>query len=213
MTSSSFREMPWYLQVLMFFGLAVVVVAAGEWLPISPVKSARSQLATLNQQDQTLMQQVNSLEVYRRRFAEFRAETDAMQKQLETLQAIVPADKDQDEFLRMVQGAAISSGIEIRKMDSGNVVPRDYHYEMPFSVELDGPYYGVLDFFGRLSRLSRVINVGDVAFSGLGPSDKTKIPERPGTTVKATLTLVTFFTKNDDATPAPGKAVPAPVKR
>jgi Tfp pilus assembly protein PilO len=209
---TSFREMPWYLQVLIFFGLAVVIVAAGEWLPISPVKTAREQLVTLNQQEQTLTQQVNSLEVYRRRFSEFRAETDAMQKQLETLKAIVPADKDLDEFLRMVQGAAASSGIEIRKMVSGNIVPRDYHYEMPFSVELDGPYYGVLDFFGRLSRLSRVINVGDVAFTGLSSTEKTKVPERPGTTVKASLTLVTFFTNNDDGAPASGKPNPAQAK-
>jgi Tfp pilus assembly protein PilO len=112
----------------------------------------------------------------------------------------------------MVQGAAASSGIEIRKMVSGNIVPRDYHYEMPFSVELDGPYYGVLDFFGRLSRLSRVINVGDVAFTGLNSTEKTKVPERPGTTVKASLTLVTFFTNNDDGAPASGKPNPVQAK-
>ena len=34
-----------------------------------------------------------------------------------------------------------------------------YYFEMPFDVEADGPYFSVLDFFSRLGRLSRIINV------------------------------------------------------
>jgi type IV pilus assembly protein PilO len=199
--ATSFKEMPWYLQVLVFVLMAVVIVAAGEYMPVSPVKSARGNLADLNAQQQTLTQQVNSLEVYRRRYSEFKAETEAMQKQLETLKAIVPEQKDVDEFIRMVQSAAASSGIELRKMTAGNVIPRDYHYEMPFDMEVDGPYFGVLDFFTRLSRLSRIINVGDLQFSGLKPGDKTKVPEAPNTSVNVKMTLTTFFSKpSDDAT-------------
>src|SRR5690349_3202187 len=183
--ATSFREMPWYVQVLLFFLLAVVIVAAGEWVPVSPVKTQRDNLAQLNQQQATLQQQVTSLEVYRRRYSEFKAETEAAQKQLDTLQAIVPEDKDLDNFIKMVQGAAQGSGIEIRKMTADNVVPKDYHYEMPFDIDVDGPYFAVLDFFSRLSRLSRIINVGDLAFTGLKPGEKAPIPERPSTSVKA----------------------------
>ena len=35
---------------------------------------------------------------------------------------------------------------------------------MPFEAQADGPYFNVLDFFSRLSRLSRIINVGDLQF-------------------------------------------------
>jgi type IV pilus assembly protein PilO len=204
----SFKEMPWYLQVLIFVLLAVVIVAMGEYMPVSPVKAARVDLADLNQQQQTLTQQVNSLEVYRRRYSEFKAETEAMQKQLATLQAIVPEQKDLDEFIRMVQSAAQSSGIELRKMTSGSVQSRDYHYEMPFDVEVDGPYYGMLDFFARLSRLSRIINVGDLTFNGMKSGEKTKIPQAPNTSVNVKMTLTTFFSKPSDeniAAPVAGK--------
>ena len=37
---------------------------------------------------------------------------------------------------------------------------------MPFDIDADGPYYGV-DFFARLGRLSRIINVGDVKLSAV----------------------------------------------
>ncbi len=44
------------------------------------------------------------------------------------------------------------------------MVPREYHYDMPFELQADGPYFNLLDFFGRMSRLSRIINVGDLKF-------------------------------------------------
>jgi type IV pilus assembly protein PilO len=195
----SFREMPWYVQVLVFVTLAAIIVGLGEYLPFSPVNSARTNLATLTADEGTLAGQVNSLEVYQRRISEFKNETMALQQQLDTLQAIVPQQKNVDDFIRMVQSAAQSSGVELRHLTAGAVVSKDYHYEMPFDVELDGPYYGVLDFFSRLSRLSRIINVGDLTIGGLAPGAKAKVPQRPGTSVTSKLTLTTYFSQASDA--------------
>jgi len=195
----SFREMPWYVQVLVFVTLAAIIVGLGEYVPFSPLKTARADLADLSTQEQTLSGQVNSLEVFQRRISEFRNETQALQQQLDTLQAIVPQEKNVDDFIRMVQGAAQSSGVELRHLTAGVVTSKDYHYEMPFDVEMDGPYYGILDFFARLSRLSRIINVGDLTIGGLTSGAKTKVPQRPGTSVNGKLTLTTYFSQPSDA--------------
>ena len=37
----SFREYPWYLQALVFFALALVIIRAGEYVPMSPVAAMR----------------------------------------------------------------------------------------------------------------------------------------------------------------------------
>jgi Tfp pilus assembly protein PilO len=195
----SFREMPWYVQVLVFVTLAAIIVGLGEYLPFSPVNSARTELATRTSEEGTLTGEVNSLEVYQRRISEFRNETQALQQQLDTLQAIVPQEKNVDDFIRMVQSAAQSSGVELRHLTSGAVVSKDYHYEMPFEVEMDGPYYGILDFFSRLSRLSRIINVGDLSIGEVKPGTKLKVPQRPGTSVTGKLTLTTYFSQPNDS--------------
>jgi len=206
----SLKEMPWYVQFLIAATLFAVIIGLGELLPISPVQKARAELVQLNQDQKSLAEDVNSLEVYRRRFSEFKAQTEAMQKQLDTLQAIVPEDKDLDDFIRMVQSAAASSGVEIRTLTAGAVAAKQYHYEMPFDVELDGPYYSMLDFFERLSRLSRIINVGDMSIGGITAGSKTKIPQRPGTSVTGHLILITYFSNPGDAgaakNPPPGAA-------
>src|SRR5258707_9471418 len=131
---------------------------------------------------------------------------DALNKQLDTLKTIVPEEKEVDEFIRQVQGAAASSNVQLRKLTSQNIVPRDYHYEMPFEVQADGPYFNMLDFFSRLSRLSRIINVGDLQFDDPDASKSSKYPLRPGTTVTGTFTATTFFTKPADQGTAPAGA-------
>ncbi len=70
--------------------------------------------------------------------------------------------------MRLLEGAAAASGVQIRKLTAQNVVSRDYHFDMPFVIQVDGPYYDIVDFFARLSRLSRIINVGDLKFDTLG---------------------------------------------
>jgi Tfp pilus assembly protein PilO len=70
-------------------------------------------------------------------------------------------------------------------------------------MQADGPYFNLLDFFGRMSRLSRIINVGDLKFEDPEKASGTKYALRPGTTVSAIFTATTFFTKPADASAAP----------
>jgi type IV pilus assembly protein PilO len=205
----SFREFPWYIQALLFVALAVVVIVAGIYIPISPVATARTQVSQLTDQDTQLKTEVQQLQVYERQYTEFNQEMNALHKQLETLQAIVPQDKQVDDFMRMLQGAASASGVQIRKLSADAIIPHDYHFEMPFDIQVDGPYYAIEDFFARLSRLSRIINVGDLTFTAVDATKGTGYPVRPGTSVSGTCTITTFFSKPDDSGPAPA-AAPAP---
>jgi Tfp pilus assembly protein PilO len=206
----SFREYPWYLQALIFFALALVVFGVGEYLPMSPVAAMRNTLDENHTKDSDLNRQVAELQVYERRNAEFKVEMAALEKQLETLKTIVPEEKEVDEFMRLLQEAASASGVQIRSLTSQAVVPKDYHYELPFAISVDGPYFSIEDFFARLSRLSRIINVGDLTFQGLSDPSKARFPVRPGTTVTGTCTVTTFFSKPMDVSPSPaGKNQPA----
>jgi type IV pilus assembly protein PilO len=203
----SFREYPWYLQALIFFALALVIFGVGEYLPMSPVSAVRSTLDDNHAKDSDLNRQVAELQVYERRNAEFKVEMAALEKQLDTLKTIVPEEKEIDEFMRLLQDAASASGVQIRTLTAQAVVPKDYHYELPFTISVDGPYFSIEDFFARLSRLSRIINVGDLSFTGTDPS-KSKFPTRPGTTVAGTCTVTTFFSNPTDVAAA-SKNLPA----
>ena len=155
--------------------------------------------------------QVAELQVYERRNAEFKVEMAALEKQLDTLKTIVPEEKEVDEFMRLLQEAASASGVQIRSLTSQAVVPRDYHYELPFQISVDGP---VLQHRGFLFPAEPAVpnhqcGRPDV-YAALADPTKAKFPVRPGTTVPGTCTVTTFFSKPMDASPAPaGKNQPA----
>jgi type IV pilus assembly protein PilO len=210
----SFKEAPWYIQALVFVALAIVLLAAGEYTPGLPVAQARTELQSARTQASKLNQEVSALQVYERRYTEFMQEMNALNKQLDTLKAIVPEGKEVDEFMRLLEGAATASGVQVRHLTAQAVVAREYHYEMPFGIEVDGPYFSIVDFFSRLSRLSRIINVGDLAFNGMGDG-KTRYPVRPSTSVTGSCTVTTFFTMPSETTQPVAAVQPtaAPVAR
>lgn len=198
--ANPFRDMSAIMQALVAVAVTVVLVLIGVYVPISPIARERDEVDKAVQQRSALNQEVQQLSVYKQRYGELKQQMDALSKQLDTLKTIVPEDKEVDEFIRLVQGAASASNVQLRRLTSQAIVSKEYHYEMPFEVQADGPYFNILDFFGRLSRLSRIINVGDLQFDDpAGNSAKgTKYQVRPGTTVTGVFTATTFFTKPAD---------------
>lgn len=204
------------LQVLLAVALTFVLILAGLFVPGSPVRQVRADYDAAVQKRTQLNQEVTQLQVYKQRYGELKSQMEALNKQLDTLKTIVPEEKEVDEFIRQVQGAAAASNVQVRRITSQTIVPSDYHYEMPFEVQADGPYFNILDFFSRLSRLSRIINVGDLTFEDPnGASKSTKYPLRPGTTVTGVFTVTTYFTKPASEAVAAGAkgAAPAGAKK
>src|SRR5215468_6269713 len=154
--ANPFRDMSVIMQGLVALAIAVILVLAGLYVPFSPVAQERADYDKAVQARTKLNQEVTQLQVYKQRYGELKQQMDALNKQLDTLKTIVPEEKEVDEFIRQVQGAAAASNVQLRHLAAKAVVPKDNnYYEMPFEVQADGPYFNVLDFFGRLSRLSR----------------------------------------------------------
>lgn len=207
----NFRDWPWPLQAIFYAALAFVIVLAGFYVPGSPVRGVRTDLESAQAELKPLEQDVAKLRLYKQRRAELQSDMDALQRQLATLQTIVPEEKQADQFILMVQRAAVTSGVSIRRLTAKPVASKQYYFEMPFEVEADGPYYGVLDFFAQLGRLSRIMNVGDLKLSGFhGPHpQEAKFHVTPGTSVTGTFTITTFFTSGaEQQAPSTGKTPP-----
>jgi len=207
--ANPFRDMSVIMQALVAAAIAVVLVLVGVYVPGSPIARERDEVDAAVVKRSKLNQDVTQLQVYKQRYGELKQQMDALSKQLDTLKTIVPEEKETDEFIRLLEGAASASNVQLRRLTAQAIVPKEYHYEMPFEVQADGPYFNILDFFGRLGRLSRIINVGDLTFDSPEAAKGSKYPVRPGTTVTGTFIATTFFTKPADTGAAPAGAKPA----
>ena len=207
--ANPFRDMSVIMQGLVAAVIAVILVLVGIYVPFSPVAQERDQVDKAVKERGQLNQEVQQLSVYKQRKGELTQQMDALNKQLDTLKTIVPEEKETDEFIRLLQGAASASNVDLRRLKALAVGSKENNYfEMPFEVQADGPYFNILDFFGRLSRLSRIINVGDLQFNDPDTTKATKYALKPGSTVVGTFTATTYFTKPAEAAP-PATAKPA----
>src|SRR6267154_174903 len=59
----------------------------------------------------------------------------------------------------------MKAGIELRRYTAKPVSAKEFYTEVPFEMELDGPYYSMLSFFDRVGKLERIVNVSALLVS------------------------------------------------
>jgi len=101
----------------------------------------------------------NELESYRPKLKQMEQQLAELKQQLEIEQRIVPDEKQVDGFITMLDAEAQKAGVELRRYLAKDTKSQQYYTEVPFELELDGPYYSALNFFDRVSKLERIVNV------------------------------------------------------
>ncbi len=147
------------------------------------------------------------------READLDREIASLEQQLESMRKIVPDEKEADRFIRDLQEKAQEAGIIIRRYTSKPVSTREFYAELPFEVELDGRYYQVLNFFDRVRRLERIVNITNVQMSnpekaGQNIKARKKYNYGPEETVVAICQAITFFTPATPTTSGQPAAAP-----
>ncbi len=128
-----------------------------------------------------------------------------LKQQLEIERKIVPDEKEVDGFIKMLDAEAMKAGIEIRRYTAKPVSTREFYTEVPFEVELDGPYYSVLNFFDRVGKLERIVNMSGLLIANTKRGSEAKAKHTyqyaPNESIVATCDATTFFS-HDLAPPA-----------
>jgi type IV pilus assembly protein PilO len=146
----------------------------------------------------------NELESYRPKLKQIEQQLAELKQQLEIEARIVPNEKQVDGFISMMDGEAQKAGVELRRYTAKPTAAKEYYTEVPFDLELDGPYYSMLNFFDRVGKLERIVNVSGLLVASTknptGAKAKHTYQYAPNESVVATCTATTFF--SHDATPA-----------
>jgi type IV pilus assembly protein PilO len=155
----------------------------------------------------------NELESYRPKLKDMERQLANLKQQLEIERRIVPDEKSVDGFIEMLDGEAAKAGVELRRYSSKPVATKEYYSELPFDLELDGPYYSMLNFFDRVGKLERIVNVSGLLVANTKDPSKAKAKHTyqyaPNESVVATFTATTFFSHDLDPTPTAPGAKPA----
>ena len=198
----------------LLLGGVVLTVA----LHFTMFKSQREANATAQANLDAKLQENRELESYRPKLAEIERQVASLKQQLDIERRIVPDEKEVDGFMKMMDAEALKAGVELRRYTAKPTVSRDFYTELPFEMELDGPYYSMLNFFDHVGKLERIVNVSGLLVASTKKASDAKVKHQyqyaPNESVAATCTATTFFSHDmEPPAAAPGKAGKAPVKR
>jgi type IV pilus assembly protein PilO len=144
------------------------------------------------------------LESYRPKLKDMERQLANLKQQLEIERRIVPDEKQVDGLMEMLDGEAQKAGVELRRYTARPVAAKEYYSEVPFDMELDGPYYSMLGFFDRVGKLERIVNISGLLVANTKNPSAAKAKHTyqyaPNESVIATFTATTFF--SHDLTPA-----------
>jgi type IV pilus assembly protein PilO len=210
---ANFGEMSGIKQWAVVVGGAALITAG---LYFTLFKAQRDQNTAAQTALDSKRKENAELEAYRPKLAEIERQLASLKQQLDIERRIVPDEKEVDGFMRMLDAEASKAGIEIRRYTAQPVAQKDFYTEVPFEMELDGPYYSMLSFFDRVGKLERIVNVSSLLVSTTRkPSDakaKKTYQYAPNESIVATCKATTYF--SHDMEPAgTGKPGQAAVKK
>jgi type IV pilus assembly protein PilO len=204
-----FSDLSATVQVVVILVVGVALWGVSEYLLLQPLKTSN---AAKQAQATKLEKEVAPLRPYRERVRALEAENQQLENQLANLRRIVPNESEVDNFIRMLQTEAATSGVAVRRFTAKAPVTQQYDVEVPFEMELDGAFYDVLQFYERLGRLERITNVSDLKMDAIQTgTSKTvgKYNYGSNETVTAVCTVITFFSREGEPAPAAGAKTPA----
>jgi type IV pilus assembly protein PilO len=190
-------------------GGALVTVA----LYFTVFKSQSDKNAAAQHILQDKVRENNELESYRPKLKDMERQVANLKQQLEIERRIVPDEKQVDSFMETMDGEAQKAGVELRRYTAKPVSAKEYYTEVPFDLELDGPYYSMLNFFDRVGKLERIVNVSGLLVSTTKNPTNAKVKHSyqyaPNESVAATFTATTFYSHDLDPAGAGAGAKPA----
>jgi type IV pilus assembly protein PilO len=181
--------------------LVAALISVG--LHYTMFKSKREANDQAQQSLQTKLRENAELESYRPKLKDMERQVANLKQQLEIERRIVPDDKEVDNFIKALDAEALKTGIEIRRYTAKPVSSREFYTEVPFDLEIDGPYYSVLNFFDRVGKLERIVNISNVLIATVKKPGEARTKHTyqyaPNESIVATCQASTFFTH--DVTP------------
>lgn len=154
------------------------------------IKQLRAQVADKHAENERLKQYVPKLAQLDKQVAE-------LEQQLQEAKKIVPDEKEADKFITELHDTAAAAGISIRRYTAMPVGNHDFYTEVPFQIDIDGSYFSVLNFFDKITKLERIITIGNLQMSNTKTTGPAKVKStytwNPGETVVASCTATTFF--------------------
>ncbi|MGI9534940.1 MAG: type 4a pilus biogenesis protein PilO [Thermodesulfobacteriota bacterium] len=135
---------------------------------------------------QTKRKKLNELENIKADLPKFIAENKRLNKEFEIASLKLPKEEEIPALINSIYSDISAAGLEPKKFAPQGQVNKEIYAEIPIEMNVRGSYFELANFFDRISRLPRIVNVRNLNLK----RDKTS--SRGNIELDAEFTTVTF---------------------
>lgn len=183
-------------RVAILAGVLVVMAGAATWFLFLPSWEEMDQLDT---KLQDLEKKLATARINAAELEKFQAKMQEAEAQFKIAMRALPERAEVPTLLTNVSKSGVELGVDLLSFKPAAEVNKEFYAELPMEISIRGDYHHQAMFFDRVARLSRIININNIAIS----------TSATGRDLNTTCTAVTYkFIEPAADKPAPPAARP-----
>jgi len=168
-----FARLPKLVRAVIFSGFIGLFVA-GYYFGIH--QGVSEELAQLRAEELELERRLSGARSVSANLDGFKDELQSLEGRFEFALRRLPNQKQIEVLLTDISNLGKTVGVEIKSFRRKPEQLHDFYAEVPLAIELEGTYHDVARFFDRMSKLSRIVNMGELEMNvGTEDADETRV--------------------------------------
>ena len=181
------QEKPWYVQLAVFGGVALVFYGAFWYFVTS---STRAETSEVEAKVESLRRANAGAVVASQRLNEFKANYERAKADYEDLKLLLPEQRELTMVLQNVQDRA-RGRLTLTKFSPQDEVQQDFYTGKPVQVAVTGNYNSLGQFFAQMASYQRIVSITDFKVTKMkadNPGD-----EKANQTVTAEFLVTAYY--------------------
>jgi type IV pilus assembly protein PilO len=149
-------------RILICVGALVVIVVPFTWFSFLP------KMEKIDMLEEEKAQLESRLEIAKRKAVQLRRYQALLKEAKENYKEAsrkLPQAKEIPDLLANITASGQETGLEFVLFDPQDEALKDFYAEIPVAIEVSGTYRDVVQFFDKLARLSRIVNLRNISMS------------------------------------------------
>ena len=143
-------------RLLISFG-SILLLGGGFFGLVYMPKS--EEIANATETVSQLEQKLRTVKIHAKSLEKFREDHVRVQKEFQEALKLLPDKREIPDLLRGISQRGINAKLEFRLFSPKPENPKDFYMEIPVDMEVSGEYRNVIDFFDRIGRMDRIVNI------------------------------------------------------
>jgi len=120
----------------------------------------------------TMDQQLASLRINTKKIKDIKEKIKELDEEFMKIASVLPTQKEIPDLLKHISSSGRMSGLEFLSFKPGAETKLEHVVEIPVNIQVRGTFFETADFFYKLSRLSRVVNIHNFNIGKAVPQER-----------------------------------------